>query len=123
MIVQINHLQTNQAAAAARDLIETVFALAAEGKLEPAQLARLRIHLDWIQYRQNFREAVMVMQSEELRGKNAAILDVHVNAREAAPESLRSGLLRALSSDPDECDSEKERVYLEEFCSFRTSIA
>jgi hypothetical protein len=123
MILQINHLQTNQAAAAARDLIETVFALVNEGKLEPAQLARLHIHLDWIQYRHNFREAVMVTQAEEARGKSPAILDVHVNAREAAPEKLRDELLRALEVAPEGCGKENERVYLEQFQSFRTSIA
>jgi hypothetical protein len=123
MILQINHLQTNQAVVAARDLIETMFALVNEGKLEPAQLARLHIHLDWIQYRHNFREPVMVTHAEEARGKSSAILDVHVNAREAIPENLRAGLMRTLADDPEVCDGGNQRVYLEQFQSFRTSIA
>ncbi len=123
MILQINHLQKNPAAEAARDLIETVFTLVQEGHLEPSQLPSLRIHLDWIQYRQNFREAVMAIRAEELHGKSAPFLDLHVNTRDMTPEALRAGLLRTLARDAHVAEKPEDCLALEEFCSFRSSIA
>src|SRR5277367_527036 len=96
MILQINHQQKNPAAAAARDLIETLLALVEEGHLERSQLAHLRIHLDWIQYRNSFREAVMVAPCGSAREGETTLLDVHINTRQIAPESLRADILRAI---------------------------
>jgi hypothetical protein len=142
MILQINHQQKNQAAVAARDVIDTLFSLVEEGHLEQSQLVRLRIHLDWIQYRNSFREAVMVAPCGSSRDGGAALLDVHINTRQIVPASLREDILRAIlratpgqSSDTiagragstlqstagaaiEPCD-----VALEDFCSFRSSIA
>ncbi len=60
MILYVNHTRRDAAAATANEVVATVLSLLEEGHLEPAQYARLRIDLDWIQYKQNFREAVMV---------------------------------------------------------------
>jgi hypothetical protein len=127
MILQINHQQKKSAALAARDLVETLFTLLEEGHLDHRQLARLRIHLDWIQYRSSFREAVMVVPCGGLCGAGPALLEVHVNTRQIVPESLRADILRAIlrstkmhaTGAPLEADG----VALEDFCSFRYSIA
>jgi hypothetical protein len=138
MILQINQQQKNPAAVAARDLIETLFTLLEEGHLDHAQLARLRIHLDWIQYRNSFREAVMVAPCGNSRDGEPALLDVHVNTRQMVSESLRVDLLRAIlrsaSRHSEQGPSthgrsmpgapvEADGVALEDFCSFRSSIA
>lgn len=128
MILQINHQQKNPAAVAARDLIDTLFTLLEEGHLDPRQLARLRIHLDWIQYRNNFREAVMVVPCGSPRAGEVALLDVHVNTRQIAPESLRADILRAILRSTQSRltpggSVEADGVALEDFCSFRCSIA
>ena len=59
MILQLNHLQRKPAASATQEVVDTLYGLLEEGHLEKEQFARLRVHLDWIQYRQNFRECVM----------------------------------------------------------------
>jgi len=123
MIVQVNHLQNATAAAAARDVIENVYGLVSEGKLEAAQVARLRIHLDWIQYRHNFREPVTVVRTEDFRGNHRGFFDVHVNTREISPDLFRRELLRALPDDPAQEAAADERVILEGFGSFPASVA
>jgi hypothetical protein len=123
MIFQINHLQKSPAAGAARDLIETLLTLCEEGHLQASQLARLRIHLDWIQYRHSFRETVMVAPFEGTRRESDALLDVHVNTRQVGQESLRADLLRAIQRSTKTFPAEADRLALEEFCSFRSSIA
>ncbi len=123
MIIQINHLQKNPAAEAARDLIETMFSLVEEGHLEARQLARLRIQLDWIQYKSSFRERVMVAPCETPRDEETAPLDIHIDTRQAGQESLRADLLRAIVRSTTVSAGVADRVALEEFCSFRDSIA
>jgi hypothetical protein len=142
MILQINHQQKNPAAAAARDLIEMLFTLVEEGHIEQSQLAHLRIHLDWIQYRNSFREAVMVAPCGSSRDGEAALLDVHINTRQIAPQALRADILRAVqratlgyssetnarsagsvTRSPTGAAIEPCDVALEDFCSFRSSIA
>ena len=123
MIVQVNHLQNAAAAGVARDVIEDVLGLVGEGQLEAAQVARLRIHLDWIQYRHNFREPVSVTRTEDFHDNQQGLFDVHVNTREISPDVLREELLRALPRDPMHEVRPGPRIVLEEFCGFPTSIA
>jgi SAM-dependent methyltransferase len=123
MILQINHLQKNPAAGAARDLIETIFGMVEEGHLEPSQLAKLRIQLDWIQYKNSFREQVMVAPCIGAHGEETPLLDIHVDTRQAGQDTLRADLQRALMRSTPAIFGSANRVALEEFCSFRNSIA
>jgi hypothetical protein len=128
MILQINHQQKNPAATAARDIIETLFTLLEEGHLDHRQLARLRIQLDWIQYRSSFREPVMVAPCGSSHPDETALLDVHVNTRQIVQETLRADILRAIlrSTRADSTPGASpaaDGVALEDFCSFRSSIA
>ncbi len=142
MILQINHQQKNPAAVAAHDLIETLFTLVEEGYLGQSQLARLRIHLDWIQYRNSFREPVMAVPCGSARDGGTAPLEVHINTRQILAQSLRADILRAilraapgpstdmitssLGSIPTSATkgaAGPRDVALEGFCSFRSSIA
>ncbi|HKM66194.1 MAG TPA: hypothetical protein VJX70_03435 [Candidatus Acidoferrum sp.] len=123
MIIQINHLHKNPAASAARDLIETMFSLVEEGHLEASQLARLRIQLDWIQYKSSFRERVMVAPCLGSRDDETPLLDIHVDTRQAGQEPLRADVLRAILRSTAGETAVTDRVPLEEYCSFRKSIA
>jgi hypothetical protein len=130
MILQLNHLERKPAAATAQDVVETLYALLEEGQFEPGQFASLRVHLDWIQYRQNFREAVTITQCTNERGEPVLPMEVHVDTRQVAPGSLRTQMLRAmmhgsrdLLTEPVQNPVPEDRIRLEEFQSFRTSIA
>jgi len=97
MIVKLNHLQGKAAATSAQDVIGTVYTLLEEGHIEKAQFARLQIELDWIQYKQNFREVVIATHGYTEKGQQVPIMDVHVDTRQVVPGCLRAALLRALA--------------------------
>src|SRR5580658_7893068 len=96
MILNLNHLHGKSAAANAQAVVETLYALLEEGQIEQSQFARLRIQLDWIQYKQNFRELVSVAECRNERGE-LEIMDVHVDTRQVVPGCLRQELLRAFA--------------------------
>lgn len=123
MILQFNHLKRKVAAATSQDVVDALYALLEEGHIEPSEFARLRVHLDWIQYRQNFREAVTIMEATSETGKDASIMDIHVDTRQVTSETLRPKLLDAMLKSNLEAPKVEDRVVLEDFKSFRSSIA
>jgi hypothetical protein len=123
MILYVNHTRRDAAATTANEVVATVLSLLEEGHLEPAQFARLRIDLDWVQYRQNFREAVMVTRGAREEPGHASLMEVHVDSRQAAGGSLREALQCAISRLNPETECAPDRIYLEEFQTFRSSIA
>ncbi len=127
MILQMNHLQGKQAAASAQDVVGAVYSLLAEGHLDESQFANLRVHLDWVQYRQNFREAVTVTQCMSDRSDTAPAMEIRVDTRQVVPGALREQMLQAIASANPiaqaSAGSASERLYLEDFTSFRSSIA
>ena len=122
MIVKLNHLQGKSAATSAQDVIGTMYTLLEEGHIEKAQFARLQIELDWIQYKQNFREVVIATQGYNEQGNQVPIMDVHVDIRQVVPGCLRAALMRALARTNPGVPQEQDRLPLEQFQSMRTSI-
>jgi hypothetical protein len=122
MIVKLNHLQGKAAATSAQDVIGTVYTLLEEGHIEKAQFARLQIELDWIQYKQNFREVVIATQGYNAVGQQVPIMDVHVDTRQVVPGCLRAALLRALARTGVRVPQDQDRLPLEDFQSMRSSI-
>jgi hypothetical protein len=123
MILQLNHLQRDHAAATAQDVIAVLYKLLEEGQIEQRQFAHLRVHLDWIQYRQSFREAVSVTRGAPERSERDPVMEMHVDARQLAPDSLREDILRAMIRANPEPAGDDDRLFLEDFKSFRSSIA
>jgi hypothetical protein len=62
MILHVNHLQPGVAAAAG-ETVGALLALVEEAGLDARLLASLRLHLDWIQYRSNFRDPVSLRRA------------------------------------------------------------
>src|SRR5215467_5285212 len=123
MILQFNHLQRKPAAATSQDVIDALYGLLEEGHIEQSQFARLRVHLDWIQYRHNFREPVTIMQAGNDHGHGESWMDIHIDIRQVPPGQLRVKLLEAMSRANPETRVTQDRVYLEEFTPFCSSIA
>src|SRR3984885_15147102 len=122
MIVKLNHLQGKAAATSAQDVIGTVYALLEEGHIEKSQFARLQIELDWIQYKQNFREVVIATHGYNQQGEQVPIMDVHVDTRQVVPGCLRAALLRALAHSNAPEPQNQDRLPLENFQSMKSSI-
>src|ERR1700681_552790 len=112
MILQLNHFNGKAASATTQHVVETLYQLLEEGHIDQAQFSRLNVQLDWIQYKQNFRE--MVTSS---RSGHPPLADIRIDTRQVTPDSLRTEMIRAVQ--PAGSD---DRVLLEDFKSFRGSI-
>src|SRR5712692_6488909 len=97
MILQLNHLHGKAAASTTQQVISALYSLLEEGHIDQKQFAHIQVQLDWVQYKQNFRE--MVTASRPLcldRRERAGILDVRIDARQIVPETVQSETLRAI---------------------------
>jgi hypothetical protein len=118
MILNLNHLHGESAGASTQDVIQTLHSLLEEGHIEADQFARLRVQLDWIQYKHNFRESVSVAHGFDPQGGKPPIMDVQVDTRQVVPGCLREELLRSITRGP----ADEDRLPLEEFRSLRSSL-
>jgi hypothetical protein len=121
MFLKLNHLKV-KAAATTQGVIEAVYALVEGGQIDQGQFARLQVELDWIQYKSNFREAVIATQGYNAFGQPAPIMDIHVDTRQVVPATLRADLLRAIHYAQAGEEENACRLPLEEFQSLRSSI-
>lgn len=121
MILHLNHTRRDSAAASTAEVVGAVLALLEEKHLEPAQFARLQIYLDWLQYKQNFREPVTVTLPTG-NGDSRLPTEIRVDSRQVAPGKFPESLRRAICSANAAERGAAHRLYLEDFKSFRESI-
>jgi hypothetical protein len=122
MNLRLNYTKKENAVAISHEVVSSLLSLLEEGHLKPAEFATLQVQLDWLQYKQNFREAVLVVQNG---GRPAAgkPLEIRIDSRQVMPGSLHDALQRAVSTTTSSADASPDRVYLEDFKPFRSSIA
>ena len=80
------------------EVITAFFALVDRGRLDPEVLPHLRLHLDWIQYRSNFREPITIRHAADSRGERMALAELAVDLRRTRAEHLLEELGGALAS-------------------------
>lgn len=126
MILHINHSPTGrpQPGLAERSslAVGTLLELVQQGRVDQRLLPSLRVHLDWIQYRSNFREPVTVRRAADARGEPLALAEIALDLRQAEPERLPAELGRALALLAAEPEQPDGRVWLEEFRPLRESV-
>jgi hypothetical protein len=123
MIVKLNHLQGKIAATTAQEVVGALYELVADGTIEPERFARLQVELDWIQYKENFRDVVQGTQAADANGKPTSLMSVHVNTRQVQPGALKpliANVLNRVRLPAAERDS--DRLPLEAFQTMRTSL-
>jgi hypothetical protein len=107
------------------DVVRTLLTLADERRLDPRLLSALHVHLDWIQYRTNFREPVTVRRATEPPGAVSPLAEIAVDLRRVEPESL-SDLLAAALRDVAEAAPGSPggagRLYLDGWGPLRDSV-
>jgi hypothetical protein len=123
MILQLNHLQRTPGTTTAQEVVDTFYSLLNEGSLEQDQFAHLRVHLDWIQYRQNFRECVTVTKVTSEGHEQVFPIEMHIDTRQVPAGGLRQEILRTMMQIGEQGTVPQDRLFLEEFKSFRDSIA
>jgi hypothetical protein len=123
MNLQLNHLNS-KAAAITPVVVEALHKLVEDGQIDAAQFAGLQVQLDWIQYKQNFREMVTVSRIGRATGDaRPPALNMRIDTRQVTPENLRPEMMRAMAAAVDPEKSAADRLALEDFKSFRQSVA
>ena len=129
MILHVNHIPPAGAAPTAladraAHVVRTVLELIAEGRGEPGILPSLRLHLDWIQYRGNFREPVTIRRAADQRGGPLALAEIAVDLRQVPAGELRPVLAAALRGAAAEGDERMGdgRLHLDDWSPVRDSV-
>ena len=132
MILHVNHIHGHAHGSAAASgaalaerasaLVGTLLTLVADGRVDARLLPSLRVHLDWIQYRANFREAVTVRRATDGRGGPMGLAEIAIDLRQAEPADFRHELVRALASMSPEHAADDTRLWLDEFGPVRDSV-
>ena len=123
MILHVNHTAPHgRLAAPASELVGALLALVEDGSVDTGLLPALRVHLDWIQYRANFREPVSIRRAIDAAGAPVALAEIAVDLRQAEPGRFREELARALATlGPDAADDD-DRVWVDDWAPMRESI-
>ena len=131
MILHLNHIGPGGPASPALgeragEVVRLLLALVEEGRVDARLLSGLHVHLDWIQYRANFREPVTVRRAADPRGAGPPLAEIALDLRRVEPAALREALeaaLRGLSAEPGlEPAGESGRVYLDAWAPLRESL-
>jgi hypothetical protein len=129
--IRLNHAQ-QKATVHAEQVSEALHELVEEGRLPEEALDQLRVEIDWLQYKQNFREPVVISpiydappadsNGNGLRLKLPA--EMRIDVRRIEPPTIKQEVQRGLlRKEQSETTSENYRIPLEEYRPFRKSIA
>jgi hypothetical protein len=93
-----------------------------DGLVAPRVLPGLRVHLDWIQYRANFREAVTARRATDARGESMALAEIAIDLRQMDGATLRAELARAFMLVGPESEGSATHLALGDFAPLRESV-
>jgi hypothetical protein len=85
-------------------------------------LESLRLHLDWIQYRSNFREPVIVRRATDGSGRPLALAEIAVDLRQARHEGFPDAVRHALGKVTAEPDGDGDGTHLDDWRPLHESI-
>src|SRR6266567_2801543 len=113
MILHVNHIPSKQTALAG-SVASMLVVAAGEGQVSPRILENLNVHLEWLQYKTNFREAITIRRAT--RGEHVLPwIEVGVDLRQVHQDSLKAEFVNALNDVGDTAAASRKRVYLEPF--------
>src|SRR5687768_1910157 len=93
------------------------------GILDPKLAPSLRVHCDWIQYKTNFRDPVVVRRTADSWGKLLPLAEIAVDLRQATADRLPEDLAKAVRSLADGPEANVERhVFLDDFRPYRECL-
>jgi hypothetical protein len=120
MILHLSHLQPDRASHAST-VVSTLVSIAGDGHIPSRILDNLNVHLDWVQYKTNFREAVSVRRAIKGEGLLPWI-EVGVDLRQVRPETLKDEFIGALRDAAEDGGATPKRIYLEPFTPLRSCL-
>ena len=120
MILHVNHIQPGRAKIAS-GVVSTLLSLVEEGGIDPDVLGHLDVHLDWVQYKTSFREAVTLRRVTKDE-RPLPLVELAVDLRQAGQDTLRASIAEALRAAAPDPSADGRRVLLESFRPMRSSI-
>jgi hypothetical protein len=114
VIVHVNYLP-KAGDTSPSEVLGAFFALLEQGRLDPDLLPRLRLHLDWIQYKANFREPITVRHGADASGRRMALAELAIDLRRARPERLSEALAAAVAAVEADEPTAEDRIVLDEW--------
>jgi hypothetical protein len=120
MILHVNCARQARSGAI-KDALVAVAGMVEDGMVPPGLVARLRVHLDWIQYRRNFRETIAVRRAVNGRGDLLPLTEIAIDIRQVRFDALRPALVDALKLADASGDS-SDQIMLEPAGPCRASI-
>ena len=126
MIVHINHISQSKKGGKKSQLGElaslvtgSLVDLVEGGQLDARIAPSLRIHLDWIQYKTNFRDPVIVRRTTDSHGKALALAEVAIDLRQCNAAELPLQLERAARQVNPNTTVDDGRMYLDDYRPYR----
>jgi hypothetical protein len=120
MILHVKHIPAKQTALAA-SVASALVTAAGDGQVHPRTLENLNVHLDWLQYKTNFRESITLRRA--VRGEEVLPwIEVGVDLRQVRPEALKEEFVNALADVRDAAAGSRKRVYLEPYTPIRSGL-
>ena len=99
MPLRLNHLQ-EKAGVNVQNVTDTLHFLVQEGCIPQDQLVSFQIELDWIQYKNNFREPVLLAETHNGHAGGAPVSELRIDTRQVEPGVGVLGSWRARTSFP-----------------------
>jgi hypothetical protein len=130
VIVHINHIsQTkkpqggrSQQSEIARLVTGSLMSLVEDGVLDARLAPSLRIHLDWIQYKTNFRDPVIVRRTTNPKGQPLSLAEIAIDMRQADAARIPEVLASAVKSLGQPDIDGARHLYLDEFRPYRDCL-
>ena len=120
MILHVKHIPSKQTSLAA-SVASTLVTATGDGQVPSRILQNLNVHLDWLQYKTNFREAISVRRS--VRGEETLPgIEVGLDLRQVQQDSLKQEFINALNDAADATANARKRVYLEPYTPIRSGL-
>src|SRR5262245_25302194 len=120
MILHINHVQPGRANLAG-DVVSKLLTVVEQGRIDPSVLRQVDVHLDWVQYKTNFREAVSVRRAVKDE-RVLPLIELAVDLRQVCQDTLQDSLAETLRSTSTDGAEPAKRILLESFKPMRSSI-
>jgi hypothetical protein len=130
VIVHINHISQSKSKAGKKSQLGELASLVTGslvdlvegGQLDARIAPSLRIHLDWIQYKTNFRDPVIVRRTTDAHGKALSLAEVAIDLRQCQAADLPQQLERAIRSVSPNATGNDGRMYLDEYRPYRECL-
>jgi hypothetical protein len=120
MILHVNHVPQKQTALAS-GVASTLVTVAGENQVPAQVMENLNVHIEWLQYKTNFREPLCVRRV--MRGQEVLPwIEVGVDLRQVRQDALKDEFIVALTDAADTTATSRKRVYLEPFSPIRSGI-